>query len=214
LHCGDADARARGPAAAESSCATTPTTAHRGITTEHTENRIGSVKTAVAAVPDAVAVSEALHLVRDPSTDESPAFVNGVLGATPFEVDLRSTVDNEVVLMHDPTLDRTRTGTGTVAAMTAEQQIRAFRTNDGQEIPLVGKILDLLAANPGAHAYMELKLRSEPAMTALTEAVVAWVSPSRSPSTRSLPNRSRGSCNAFRASPPTRSMRACRRLRP
>ena len=31
-------------------------------------------------VPDAVAVSEAMHLVRDLSTDESPAFVNGVLG--------------------------------------------------------------------------------------------------------------------------------------
>lgn len=31
-------------------------------------------------VPDAVAVSEALHLVRDLSTDESPSFVNGVLG--------------------------------------------------------------------------------------------------------------------------------------
>ena len=32
-------------------------------------------------VPDAVAVSEATALVRDLSTDESPAFVNGVLGA-------------------------------------------------------------------------------------------------------------------------------------
>jgi transcription antitermination protein NusB len=31
-------------------------------------------------VPDAVAVSEAMALVRDLSTDESPAFVNGVLG--------------------------------------------------------------------------------------------------------------------------------------
>jgi N utilization substance protein B len=31
-------------------------------------------------VPDAVAVSEALNLVRNLSTDESPAFVNGVLG--------------------------------------------------------------------------------------------------------------------------------------
>jgi transcription antitermination protein NusB len=31
-------------------------------------------------VPDAVAVSEALSLVRDLSTDESPTFVNGVLG--------------------------------------------------------------------------------------------------------------------------------------
>jgi N utilization substance protein B len=31
-------------------------------------------------VPDAVAVSEAVNLVRDLSTDESPSFVNGVLG--------------------------------------------------------------------------------------------------------------------------------------
>ena len=31
-------------------------------------------------VPDAVAVSEAINLVRDLSTDESPNFVNGVLG--------------------------------------------------------------------------------------------------------------------------------------
>jgi N utilization substance protein B len=32
-------------------------------------------------VPDPVAVSEALALVQELSTDESPAFVNGVLGA-------------------------------------------------------------------------------------------------------------------------------------
>jgi N utilization substance protein B len=32
-------------------------------------------------VPDAVAVSEAVALVRDLSTDDSPAYVNGVLGA-------------------------------------------------------------------------------------------------------------------------------------
>ncbi len=34
----------------------------------------------VDEVPDAVAVSEAMSLARDLSTDESPAFVNGVLG--------------------------------------------------------------------------------------------------------------------------------------
>ncbi|WP_203335514.1 transcription antitermination factor NusB [Nocardioides limicola] len=32
-------------------------------------------------VPDAVAVTEAISLVRDLSTDESPGFVNGVLGS-------------------------------------------------------------------------------------------------------------------------------------
>jgi len=34
----------------------------------------------VDEVPDAVAVTEAMTLVRDLSTDESPAFVNGILG--------------------------------------------------------------------------------------------------------------------------------------
>lgn len=32
-------------------------------------------------VPQSVAVSEAMHLVQDLSTDESPAFVNGLLGS-------------------------------------------------------------------------------------------------------------------------------------
>lgn len=32
-------------------------------------------------LPDAVVVSEALHLVSELSTDESPSFVNGVLGS-------------------------------------------------------------------------------------------------------------------------------------
>lgn len=32
-------------------------------------------------VPSHVAISEAMHLVRELSTDESPVFVNGVLGA-------------------------------------------------------------------------------------------------------------------------------------
>jgi glycerophosphoryl diester phosphodiesterase len=127
--------------AAVASCATTPAIAHRGITTAHTENTLGSVRAAVDA--DA-----------------------------PFEVDLRSTADDKVVVMHDTTIDRTTTGTGVVAQMTAEE-IRAFRAADGQEIPLVEDVLALLAAAPGTDAYLELKLVSEPAMTLLSEAVVA-----------------------------------------
>jgi N utilization substance protein B len=38
-------------------------------------------------VPDAVAVDEAVSLVRELSTDDSPAFVNGVLGAMLREKD-------------------------------------------------------------------------------------------------------------------------------
>ena len=44
--------------------------------------RIGAFELLYADdVPDAVAVSEAVALVRDLSTDDSPAFVNGVLGS-------------------------------------------------------------------------------------------------------------------------------------
>ncbi len=44
--------------------------------------RIGVFEmTHVDDVPDAVAMSEAISLVRDLSTDESPTFVNGILGA-------------------------------------------------------------------------------------------------------------------------------------
>jgi transcription antitermination protein NusB len=44
--------------------------------------RIGAYELLFAAdVPAAVAVSEAVALVRNLSTDESPAFVNGVLGS-------------------------------------------------------------------------------------------------------------------------------------
>jgi len=44
--------------------------------------RIGVFEmTYVDDVPDAVAIAEAISLVRDLSTDESPTFVNGVLGA-------------------------------------------------------------------------------------------------------------------------------------
>jgi N utilization substance protein B len=40
-------------------------------------------------IPDAVAIDEAVELVRDLSTDESPAFVNGLLGRI---LDLKSTL--------------------------------------------------------------------------------------------------------------------------
>jgi transcription antitermination protein NusB len=49
---------------------------------DRTALRIGSYELLyVDDVPDPVAVSEAVALVRDLSTDDSPSFVNGVLGS-------------------------------------------------------------------------------------------------------------------------------------
>ena len=43
--------------------------------------RIAVYEIDYADIPDAVAVAEAVALVADLSTDDSPAFVNGVLGS-------------------------------------------------------------------------------------------------------------------------------------
>jgi transcription antitermination protein NusB len=49
---------------------------------DRTALRIGAFELLYSdEVPDAVAVSEAVALVRNLSTDDSPSFVNGVLGA-------------------------------------------------------------------------------------------------------------------------------------
>ena len=43
--------------------------------------RLGALEVLyVEETPDAVAITEAMNLVRELSTDESPVFVNGVLG--------------------------------------------------------------------------------------------------------------------------------------
>ncbi len=56
-------------------------TLERMPTVDRNALRIGVYEVMYADdVPDAVAVSEAMVLVRDLSTDDSPAFVNGVLG--------------------------------------------------------------------------------------------------------------------------------------
>ena len=76
--------RHRAPARASTSCSTTYSegwSLERMPAVDRNVLRLGVYELLyVDDVPDAVAVSEAMGLVRDLSTDESPAFVNGVLG--------------------------------------------------------------------------------------------------------------------------------------
>ena len=73
-----------------------------------------------------------------------------------FETDLRATKDGKIVLMHDPTIDRTTTGTGVVAEMSASA-VRASRLDDGSVVPYLATALKLLAGYPDATAMLELK---------------------------------------------------------
>ena len=92
-----------------------------------------------------------------------PAFESAFESGFAFvETDLQLTRDGHVVLMHDPSVDRTTNGTGNVASMTLEE----LRTLDagawyderfrGTLVPTFGEFLDLLAASE-SRALLELK---------------------------------------------------------
>ncbi len=69
-------------------------------------------------------------------------------GADLLETDLHFSADDEIVLMHDPTVDRTTDGTGTVGKMTMAQ-IKALRTRSpiddsltDQSVPTLRELID------------------------------------------------------------------------
>lgn len=72
------------------------------------------------------------------------------LGAELLELDIHLTADGDVAVIHDPTLDRTTTGTGPVRARTAtELRGLRLRRRDGtlaeEGVPMLGDVLALAA---------------------------------------------------------------------
>jgi glycerophosphoryl diester phosphodiesterase len=74
-----------------------------------------------------------------------PAFEKGVsFGADALELDIQNTRDEEIVVIHDPTVDRTTNGTGPVASYTLEElrQLDAgyrFSSDGGATYPYRGQ---------------------------------------------------------------------------
>jgi glycerophosphoryl diester phosphodiesterase len=81
-----------------------------------------------------------------------------------FETDLRTAADGRIMVMHDATIDRTTTGTGTVAAMTSAE-IRSNPLDDGSTVPYLSTVLNLLVHHPQATAMLELKPDAMPAQS-------------------------------------------------
>lgn len=92
-------------------------------------------------------------------------------GADGIELDVHLTKDNEVVVIHDDTLDRTTTGTGAVKAYTLDD-IRQFSAGskfthldkyetkwDLERVPTLKEVLELLAPNE-VELNIELKTNS------------------------------------------------------
>jgi glycerophosphoryl diester phosphodiesterase len=83
------------------------------------------------------------------------------LGVDAVELDVHPTADGAMVVLHDPALDRTTTGSGPVAAATAADLARLrLRAPDGtatdEPVPALAQALDLLAA-AAAEILLEIK---------------------------------------------------------
>jgi glycerophosphoryl diester phosphodiesterase len=82
-------------------------------------------------------------------------------GAAGLEFDVWWTSDGVPVLSHDPTVDRTTTAHGPIAAMTAAQ-VRRLRTDRGQTVPTLDEALRYAVAQRQT-AMVELKPTPTPA---------------------------------------------------
>lgn len=91
-----------------------------------------------------------------------PAFRGALaLGADFLELDVHLSKDGEVVVIHDPTLERTTTGQGAVADRTwAELSALTLAGTAGERIPRLRQVLDLLGpATSGL--LLEIKVRAD-----------------------------------------------------
>ena len=99
------------------------------------------------------------------SENTLPAFRRAIeVGADFFEVDIRTTSDGKLVLMHDGTVDRTTNGHGEIAKMTFAE-VRALDVK-GAQVPTLDEAMD--AAGPRGGVYLDCK---SVAPQALVEAI-------------------------------------------
>ena len=93
------------------------------------------------------------------------AFQNSVeLGADYYELDVRMSSDDSLVVMHDATINRTTNGLGNVSSMTFDQ-LRVWDAGSwfgaeftGEKIPLLSEALDIALSDPnGIGVVIELK---------------------------------------------------------
>ncbi len=79
------------------------------------------------------------------------------LGADIVENDIYLTKDQQVVVMHDATVDRTTTSTGKIEEMTLAQ-VKQLRTkNKGRQIPTLAEYLTAFKNNPNFVLMIEMK---------------------------------------------------------
>lgn len=112
---------------------------------------------AQAAEPGGCAPAAAHRGILTSYTENTKGSIRDAVAAeAKFEIDLRSTSNDGIVVIHDSTLSRTTNGRGRVANKTAAE-IRSFRTDDGQRVPVIGGVLRMVRDNSNAEAILHLK---------------------------------------------------------
>jgi glycerophosphoryl diester phosphodiesterase len=117
--------------------------------------------TATAQTRRVVAIAHRGEHLRNPE-NTIPAFEEAIrLGADYIELDVRTTADGRLVLMHDATVDRCTSGHGEVARMTFDE-IRALDAGikkgaefAGTRVPTFDEALDLARGKIGV--YVDVK---------------------------------------------------------
>ena len=84
-------------------------------------------------------------------------------GAESIEIDVHITSDNEIVVCHDPSLDRTTTGTGAINDLTLEQILQVSLKDSlgnatAQKIPTLKQVLDTI--NGETELLLEIKRKN------------------------------------------------------
>ena len=147
---------------------------------------------AVAVVPLALCIAHGVH-AAGPSRDRAPAILGhrGALMCAPentlaafalclaaaadIELDVYPTSDGELVVIHDPTVDRTTDGTGRVADLTLEQtralDAGAWFHGDfaGERVPTLREVLRLVVERERRATVVAINLKP------VNQAVVAGV---------------------------------------
>ncbi len=102
-----------------------PVAAHRGDHSKYTENGLNAFRSAIAD------------------------------RANILEMDVQTTRDGRLMLMHDETVTRTTNGRGSLRRLTY-RQVRALRMNDGSRVPTLAAVL-ALAAPTRVKVFVEIK---------------------------------------------------------
>lgn len=110
-----------------------------------------------------------------------PAIRHGVeVGAHAIEIDLHASRDGELIVIHDPTLDRTTDGTGAVDQHTLDELRRfdaayRFTTDDGETFPFRGQGVHIPTLDEAMEAIADLPAILEVKSAAAGRLLAEWL---------------------------------------